>query len=132
MAVMARILIVEDEQAIVTLETFILEKAGHQVSAAFNGMDALKILGVDPKDSAAPLPDLIVLDVMMPIMDGYAMSVRLREDHRTANIPLLVVTAKGDTRALFDKMPGVAAFFGKPFHPKDLREAVAKALAAAR
>lgn len=129
---MARILIVEDEQAIVTLMTFILEKSGHEVQAAYNGLEALGLLGVEPKSPAAPLPDLIVLDVMMPVMDGHTMSLRLREDPRTAAIPLLVVTAKGDTRALFDEMPGVAAFFGKPFNPKDLREAVARALAAPR
>lgn len=126
---MARILIVDDEQAIVTLMRFILEKSGHQVQEAYNGQEALGLLGVEPADPKAQLPDLIVLDVMMPIMDGHTMSLRLRADPRTAKIPLLVVTAKGDTRSLFDKMPGVSAFFGKPFNPKDLRDAVAKALA---
>lgn len=125
---MARILIVEDEPAIVTLMRFVLEKAGHEVTAAYNGEEGLRALGVDPQDPAVPLPDLVVLDVMMPVMDGYTMSLRLREDPRAAKLPLLVVTAKGDTRSLFEKMPGVAAFFGKPFNPKDLREAVAKAL----
>lgn len=128
---MARVLVVDDEQAIVTLMRFILEKSGYQVEEAFNGQEALEKLGVDPQDPAKPLPDLIVLDVMMPVMDGHTMSLRLRQDPRTSKIPLLVVTAKGDTRSLFEKMPGVSAFFGKPFNPKDLREAVAKALAAA-
>lgn len=126
---MAKILVVDDEQAIVTLMRFILEKAGHEVEEAYNGVEGLARVGVEPRDPAKPLPDLIVLDVMMPIMDGHTMSVRLRADQRTAKIPLLVVTAKGDTRSLFEKMPGVSAFFGKPFNPKDLRDAVTKALA---
>lgn len=128
---MARILIVDDEQAIVTLMRFILEKSGHEVVEAYNGQEALALVGVEPSDPNARLPDLIVLDVMMPIMDGHTMSMRLRADPRTSKIPLLVVTAKGDTRSLFEKMPNVSAFFGKPFNPKDLRDAVAKALAAA-
>ncbi len=129
---MARILVVDDEQAIVTLMRFILEKAGHQVQEAYNGVEGLAALGVEPRDASKDLPDLIVLDVMMPVMDGHTMSVRLRAEPRTAKIPLLVVTAKGDTRTLFEKMPGVSAFFGKPFNPKDLRDAVSKALPPAR
>jgi CheY-like chemotaxis protein len=126
---MARILIVDDEQAIVTLMRFILEKAGHEVVEAYNGVEGLAILGVEPEDAAAELPDLILLDVMMPIMDGHTMSLRVSKHGRASKIPIIVVTAKGDTRALFENMPGVAAFFGKPFNPKDLREAVVKALA---
>lgn len=125
---MARILIVDDEPAILTLLRFILEKAGHEVDEAVHGLEALRKLGVEPRDDATPLPDLVVLDLMMPIMDGHKAYLRIIDNPRTANLPVVVVTAKGDMRALFDSMPSVAAFFHKPFDPGSLREAIAKAL----
>ena len=123
---MARILIVDDEEHIVALMRFILEKSGHAVSAAVNGQDALRVLGVDPADEAAVLPDIMILDVMMPIMDGYTAAVAIRNCERTASLPILVVTAKGDMRSLFEAFPSVAGFFEKPFDPQALREVVAK------
>lgn len=125
---MARILIVDDEDAILTLMSFILEKVGHKVATARNGLEALQALGVDPPDYTRELPDLVVMDVMMPIMDGHTACKRIQADPRAARLPLIVVTAKGDMRSLFDAMPGVAAFFSKPFDPKALREAVQKAI----
>ncbi|MBI5238908.1 MAG: response regulator [Elusimicrobia bacterium] len=123
---MAKILIVDDEEHIVALMRFILEKSGHTVSSVGNGQEALRVLGVDPVDGSAVLPDLLVLDVMMPIMDGYTAAVAIKNCPRTAALPLLVVTAKGDVRHLFEAIPSVAGFFEKPFDPKDLREAVSK------
>ncbi|MFA6004176.1 MAG: response regulator, partial [Elusimicrobiota bacterium] len=75
---------------------------------------------------ATPLPDLIVLDVMMPIMDGYTAAIALRNCPHTAALPILVVTAKGDMRHLFEALPNLAGFFQKPFDPKALRETIAK------
>ena len=123
---MAKVLIVDDEEHIVALMRFILEKSGHTVSSVGNGQEALRVLGVDPLDEAAALPDIVVLDVMMPIMDGYTAAVAIRNCPRTASLPILVVTAKGDMRHLFEAMPSVAGFFEKPFDPKDLRAAIAK------
>ncbi len=126
---MAKILIVDDEEHIVALMRFILEKSGHAVTAAGNGQEALRLLGVDPADAGAALPDLVILDVMMPIMDGYTAAIAIRNCARTAALPLLVVTAKGDMRHLFEAIPSVAGFFEKPFDPKNLRDVVSKATA---
>ena len=123
---MANILIVDDEEHIVTLMRFILEKSGHTVSAAGNGQEALRALGVDPADAAAALPDLVVLDVMMPIMDGYTAAIAIRNCPRTASLPILVLTARGDMRQIFEAVPSVAGFFEKPFDPRELREAIAR------
>ena len=123
---MARILIVDDEEHIVALMRFILEKSGHTVSSVGNGQEALRVLGVDPSDEAAALPDIVILDVMMPIMDGYTAAIAIRNNPRTEALPILVVTAKGDMRHLFQAIPSVAGFFEKPFDPKDLREVVSK------
>lgn len=111
------------------LMRFVLEKAGHQVQEASNGQEALAVLGIEPADSAKPLPDLVLLDVMMPIMDGYTAAIAIKNSPRTAQLPILVVTAKSDMRQLFESLPTVKAFFPKPFDPKTLREAVDKALA---
>lgn len=125
---MARILIVDDEPAIVTLMRFILEKVGHTVDEAHNGIEALDKLGVQPADDSKPLPDLIMMDVMMPVMDGHTATLRIRENARTAGVPIIVITAKGDMRSMFGAVPAVAAFFSKPFDPGQLRAAVSKAL----
>jgi len=124
----ARILIVDDEPSLVMLVKFILEKDGHAVETAYNGVEACAALGLEPRDDAKPLPELVILDVMMPIMDGHTVSVKMKDDARTAKLPILVLTAKGDMRDLFEAMPNVAAFFSKPFTPPALREAVGKAL----
>lgn len=127
---MARILVVDDEPAVVDLVKIILEKAGHSVDEAYNGKEALKALGVDPQDAAAPLPDLVVLDVMMPIVDGYTVAITMKNDARAGRVPLIVVTAKNDMRHLFEAIPSVAAFVAKPFDPGALRATVAKILGA--
>jgi twitching motility two-component system response regulator PilH len=127
---MARLLIVDDEPTLVLLMRTVLEKSGHSVSEAANGQEALAVLGVDPDDASAALPDLVLLDVMMPILDGIAVASAMRAHPRATKIPILIVTAKGDLRPLFEAMPQVAGFFQKPFTPAALREAVQRAIAA--
>jgi CheY-like chemotaxis protein len=122
---MAQILVVDDEPDIATLLRFVLEQDGHKVAAASDGQDALLKLGVEPVVAATPLPDLIVLDIMMPVMDGYQLNQRLQVEPRTQGIPILVLTAKGQKmRDLFEMAPNVAAYVQKPFDPKMLRELI--------
>ncbi len=122
---MSSILIVDDEPEIVTLLRFVLEADGHAVDSAVHGVDALGKLGVEPARTDSPLPDLIVLDIMMPVMDGYQLNMRLQSEARTKDIPILVLTAKGQKmRDLFEMAPNVAAYVQKPFDPKMLRELI--------
>ncbi len=122
---MADVLIVDDEPEIVTLLRFVLEKDGHAVSSAVNGQDALEKLGIEPPRPETALPQLIVLDIMMPVMDGYALNMRLQAVDRTKTIPIIVLTAKGQKmRDLFELAPNVAAYIQKPFDPKTLRELI--------
>ena len=123
---MAAILVVDDEPEIVTLLRFVLEADRHTVTSAGHGVEALEKLGVEPANHALSLPDLVVLDIMMPIMDGYQLNQRLQVEARTQGIPILVLTAKGQKmRDLFEMAPNVAAYVQKPFDPKMLRELIA-------
>jgi len=67
--------------------------------------------------------------VMMPIMDGFTVSARLAEDDRTKNIPLIILTAKGEMRELFEAAANVITYVEKPFDPKDLRGRISELLA---
>jgi CheY-like chemotaxis protein len=127
---MSHILVVDDEPEIVTLLRFVLEQDGHTIHSAAHGLDALDKLGVEPARTDKVIPDLIVLDIMMPMMDGYELNTRLQVEARTKDIPILVLTAKGQKmRDLFEMAPNVAAYVQKPFDPKMLRELISGILA---
>jgi len=127
---MATILVVDDEPEIVTLLRFLLEREGHAVVAATNGQAALEVLGLEPPDAALKLPDLMILDIMMPVMDGYTLNNRLQDFPSTRSLPVIVLTAKGQSiRDLFQGSPNVAAYVQKPFDPKMLRELISGILA---
>lgn len=119
----ARILVVDDERDVVTLVGFLLHKEGHTVVSAFNGAEALARLGLEPGASDG-LPDLVIMDVMMPVADGYTVARRAGEDERTKGVPIVMLTAKGQTRELFEGMANVAAVLEKPFDPQRLREMI--------
>ena len=119
------VMVVDDEPEIVTLLRFVLEKEGYAVTEAGNGQIALDKLGVGAAAPAAK-PDLIILDIMMPVMDGYTLNMRLQSNPLTQGIPILVLTAKGQKmRDLFEMAPNIAAYVQKPFDPKMLRELIA-------
>ena len=127
---MARILVVDDERDVVTLIKFLLEKDGHRVSAAYNGREAMEQLGIEPKAARAKgeLPELIVLDVMMPEVDGLTLCLRLVKEDGFKRIPVLVLTAKGQLRDQFEAAGNVASYLEKPFDPKTLRDIISHIL----
>ena len=86
----ARLLVVDDEETILELLSGSLRLAGFEVITAASGMEALRA-------AAASRPDLILLDVMMPGMDGPEVCRRLKADPRTAGVPVVFLTALGDT-----------------------------------
>ncbi|MEK7389939.1 MAG: response regulator [Elusimicrobiota bacterium] len=125
---MARIMLVDDERDVVALVQFMLERDGHTVIAAHDGGEALAKIGIEPRDETALAPDLLLLDVMMPLVDGYEVCSRLYEDPRTRAVPVIVLTARGASKELFHATPNVAAHLDKPFDPKDLRELIKEML----
>ena len=125
---MAKILVVDDDPQIVDLVRFSLQTVGHEVLEAFDGQEALKKLGVEPPNEKAQLPELIILDVMMPVMDGLTAFKRIRAEPRTASIPIVILTAKSQTESFFTEV-SADAFFHKPFSPGDLRTVIGSFLA---
>jgi CheY-like chemotaxis protein len=119
---LGKILVVDDEKDIVEIISLLLQKDGHQTIPAYNGREALEMI-------AADRPDLIILDIMMPEMDGYAVHARLSGNPATLSIPIIVVTARAKMRDLFEVASNVVAYIEKPFDPKILREKVQEALA---
>ena len=83
---MARILVVDDEPDIVRVVVKIMEARGHQVTTARDGIEALDRVTLDP-------PDLVILDLNLPRIDGYEVCKRLKTDARTSHIPIVMMTA---------------------------------------
>jgi DNA-binding response OmpR family regulator len=110
---LAKILVVDDERDVVDMLQFFLEKQGYQVIEALDGLEALETIN-------AELPDLVLLDVMMPNMDGFTLSKRLLENPTTEHIPIIILTAKGHVEELFATAANVKCHVEKPFDPKEL------------
>jgi len=109
-----KIMAVDDERHIVRLIQVNLERSGFQVVTAFDGPDALKKVESDR-------PDLIVLDVMMPRMDGFEVLKRLQANPETREIPIIMLTAKAQDADVFRGWAsGVSAYLTKPFNPLEL------------
>jgi DNA-binding response OmpR family regulator len=118
-----KILIAEDEPNIVTSLEFLLRGAGHDVTIARNGSDALELTG-------KLRPDLVVLDVMLPFVDGFEVCRRIRGDSATRDIRILMLSARGRQSELDKGMAaGANAYLTKPFATKELVDAVASLLA---
>lgn len=111
----AHILLVEDEPPIQELIAFNLERAGHNVLRAASAEQALNLI-------SNALPDLILVDWMLPGMSGVDLTRRLRHEERTRQIPLIMLTARTDEQ---DKIGGLDAgaddYITKPFSPRELQ-----------
>ncbi len=123
---MARILIAEDERDIRDLITFTLSFAGHQVTAATNGEEAVeKALQI--------IPDLILMDVRMPRMTGYEACIRMKQEESLKNIPVAFLSAKGQESEVKTGLEaGAVEYILKPFSPDQLTERVKKLLEQAK
>lgn len=116
----ARILLVDDEPDFVELLKFGLEKNGYNVVTANNGREALV-------KAEKERPDLILLDILMPQMDGYTALRELKSRDETREIPVLVLTAKQGMEQLFS-VEGITDYIMKPFNDEDLLLRIKRAL----
>jgi DNA-binding response OmpR family regulator len=122
---MARILVVDDDKDIVDIVRYTMSQENHEVLEALNGKDGLARAKADK-------PDLIILDIMMPELDGLTVSTRLAAEPATKDIPVIILTAKGRMREAFVSAPNVQNFMDKPFEPSALQDEIRAILAKKR
>ncbi len=109
-----RVLIADDEPNIVMSLEFLMQRAGYQVQVAGNGEDALR-MATDSR------PDLMLLDVMLPKMNGFEVCQKIRANPGCASVKIVMLTAKGrDTEVAKGLAIGADAYVTKPFSTKDL------------
>lgn len=114
------VLIVEDEKLIIVSTQMVLEAAGFRVESAVNGEEGI--------DKARTLrPALVLLDIMMPGIDGWETLTRLKRDPETSDIPVIIFTAREHVRGHQKSTEmGAADYFRKPFEPDELIDLVEK------
>jgi CheY-like chemotaxis protein len=109
-----RVLVADDEENNRTLLRELLQAHGHEVTEAVDGEQALQ-------EVTSSSPDVVILDVMMPKLNGFAVCRRLKEDPRTATVPILLITALADRQ---DRLTGIGAgandFLTKPIDTQDV------------
>ena len=111
---MAKIVIAEDEQDIKELLAFTLRYAGHDVVTGSDGFEAVALTRIE-------IPDLVLLDVRMPKMNGYDACREIKQDPETGHIPVVFLSAKGQESEIEEGLAaGAAAYLLKPFAPDAL------------
>lgn len=109
------LIVIDDEPDIRFVLRTALERAGYRVEEAANGIEALERINANP-------PDAVILDLMMPKLDGHSVNLRLKENPTTAHIPVIVITGKGYLKELLEIREDlkVTAYLEKPFQVKTL------------
>ena len=118
-----RILCIEDHPEMIELVQLILSRKGYYVEGAVGGKEGLEAMAKHP-------PDLILLDLMMPDVDGWEVYRQIKADDKLKNCPVIVITAKaqGIDRVLGLHIAGVDDYITKPFGPKELLASVERFL----
>lgn len=113
-----KILLADDEEDIKTIVQMFLETNGYEVITAFDGLDAA--------DKAIEfMPDLILMDIMMPVMDGIEVTRKLKSQEKTKGIPIIMLTAAAQSAMVNKAMQaGAADYLSKPFEPERLQQAI--------
>ena len=113
-----RILVVEDEESLLKLESILLTSKGYDVTGVADGKAALREI-TDNK------PDLVVLDIMLPEMDGYEVCRRIRENPETSRLPVVMLTAKKNSQDFaLGVQVGADAYITKPFKSAKVIEVI--------
>jgi DNA-binding response OmpR family regulator len=113
-----RILVVEDEESLLKLESILFTSKGYDVTGVRDGQEALDSI-------AQSRPDLVVLDVMLPVMDGFQVCRAIKDDPETSSIPVVMLTAKKSSADLErGRMAGADAYITKPFKSVKVLEVI--------
>ncbi|NLB34613.1 MAG: response regulator [Elusimicrobia bacterium] len=111
---MTKIMIVEDDQTTVKLLTYLLEKKNYKVVCFPNGQRAVE-------EASKEMPDLILMDIMMPIMDGIEATEKIKSDEKTSSIPIIFLSALGQEMEVMKGLQsGADGYVIKPFDSKAL------------
>jgi two-component system, OmpR family, alkaline phosphatase synthesis response regulator PhoP len=120
-----KILVVDDEIPILRLLEINFSRAGYEVITALDGAEGLDKLNAEK-------PDIVVLDIIMPVMDGYEMLTQMRSDPRWSDIPVVILTAKAQDADSYESLrSGATTFITKPVVVSDLITLVKRVLALA-
>jgi len=118
-----RILVVEDEESLLKLESILLSSKGYSVTGVMDGRSALE-------EVRANRPDLVILDIMLPEIDGFEVCRQIKEDPDTRHIPVLILTAKKNSQDLArGQQVGCDAYITKPFKSAKVLDMVQELLA---
>ena len=113
-----KILIVEDEESLLKLESILLTSRGYEVAGVLNGKAALDHIATDQ-------PDLIILDIMLPEMDGFEVCRHIKANPDTSQIPVIMLTAKKSSQDQKKGLDaGAAAYITKPFKSARIMEII--------
>lgn len=123
MSYRARVLCIDDEPGVIELMTLILRPQNIQVEGANSGKEGLAAMQKNP-------PDAVLLDIMMPEMDGWEVYKHMRADDTLKNIPVIIVTARNSSfeEVIARERAGVNDYITKPFVPNQVRESLARVL----
>ncbi len=111
---MANILIIDDSPTDIRVFTTLLERAGHHIAAVSSAEEGIERVRTE-------LPDLIIMDVIMPGMNGFQATRTLTRDPATAGVPIVMITTKSmETDRVWGLRQGARAFITKPVHEKEL------------
>lgn len=115
------VIYIEDDPEMIDLVTLILNRRGFVVKGAHGGKQGLEMV-------LAEKPDLVLLDLMMPDLDGWDLYQRFKSNEITKNIPVIIITAKSQPidRVLGLYIAKVDDYISKPFHPQELLESIEK------
>jgi len=118
-----RVLCIDDEPGVIELITLILKPQNIQVEGANSGPEGLGVMRQNP-------PDAVLLDIMMPDMDGWEVYRQMKEDDELKDIPVIIVTARNSSfeEIIARERAGVNDYVTKPFVPNDLRSSLSKVL----
>lgn len=118
-----RVVYIEDDQEMIDLVALILSRRGYQIQGAQSGKKGLELIFSDP-------PNVILLDLMMPGMDGWEVYQQLKAVENTQNIPVIIITAKAQAidRVLGLHIAKVDDYIAKPFKPQELVDSVERVL----
>lgn len=120
-----KILLADDEEDIKIVLKMFLESKGYEVVTAFDGLDAIDVTRQEK-------PDVILLDVMMPIIDGFEVCKKLKADPETAGVPIIFLSASSHAESVQRGLDaGAVEYMVKPFEPEQLEQTLVKLFAGA-